>query len=111
MSKSVLTHSFYKPGRGGHAPGDIRDAFLEAIEAYEAWEDGDPEPCVEVRGRPMRLSEVCGLLWNCSDTMPGIDARHLEGMLRDLEASCGSYARAARALKHAIGQALTRDAA
>ena len=38
-----------------------------------------------------------GLLWNCSDTMPGIDAQHLEGMLCDPEAS----ARAARAMKHA----------
>lgn len=105
MSKSVLSRSFYKPALGGHAPGDIRDAFLAAIEAYEAWEDGEPEPCIEVRERPMRLSEVCGLLWNCSDTMPGIDRDNLEGMLRDPEASCGSYARAARALKHAIGEA------
>lgn len=111
MSKPVLTHSFYKPGRGGHAPGDIRAAFLEAIEAYEAWEDGEPEPTVEVRERPMRLSEVCGLLWNCSDTMPGVEERHLEGMLPWPQPSCATYARAARTLKDAISRVLTREAA
>jgi|GEM_PF-2736523 len=111
MSKSVLVRSFYKPGRGGHAPDDIRDVFLNAIEAYAAWEDGEPEPQVEVRGRPMRLSEVCSLLWNCRDTMPGIDRDHLEGMLCWPQPSCGSYARAARALKDAVGRALARDVA
>ena len=106
MSNAVLNHSFYKPARGGHAPGDLRNAFLEAIEAYEAWETGEPEPTVELRERQMCLPEVCGLLWNCSDIMPGLDQRHLENMLPDPEGSCFTYARAARALRAAIAAAV-----
>jgi hypothetical protein len=28
--------------RCGHAPGHVRDMFLEAIEAYRAWQPGEP---------------------------------------------------------------------
>ena len=36
------------PRRG--APGDLRDAFLGAVDACEAWEaGGEPEPLVELR--------------------------------------------------------------
>ena len=108
MSRSVLVHSRYRPARGGHAPGDLRNAFLEAVEAFEVWEEGSPEPTVEVRDQPIRLSVLCGLLWNCSDIMPGLDQRQLEGVLpsryigEDRSGTCFTYARAARAMREAI---------
>ncbi len=98
---TTLAHSSYMPGRGGHAPGDVRDAFLEALDAYEAWDDGEPEPTVDLRGRPVSLSTLCGLLWNCSDIMPGSARSQMVDMLPFgiTEGHVTTYARAARALK------------
>lgn len=110
MPQPILIRSSYRPARGGHAPGDLRDAFLEGIEAFAAWRPGQPEPTVEVREQAVRLSVLCGLLWNCSDTLPGLDQRQLEGALpqrffgQDREGTCSSYARAARAMRGAIRQ-------
>jgi len=60
MSK-VLDHSFYNPARGGHAPGDIRAAFIDALDAFEAWCDHEPAPLVDVRGQSLALGTVCGV--------------------------------------------------
>jgi hypothetical protein len=68
--KSVTFGSYYSPARGGHAPGDIRDAFVEAVDAYGGWKAGQPEPMVDVREQRLTIRQVCGLLWNCSDCMP-----------------------------------------
>ncbi|CAO4183532.1 BRA0787 family protein [Methylorubrum aminovorans] len=111
MSQSVLIHSRYKPARGGHAPGDLRNAFLEAIEAFEAWEEGADEPTVDVRDRPVTITRLCGLLWNCSDTMPGSEQRVLEDMLPgrwigdDRRGTLNTYAMAARAMRESVARA------
>src|SRR5262245_52593030 len=61
--------------RNGHAPGHVRETFLDAIDAFIAWEDGAPEPTVEYEvnyvPRQITLSKACGLLWNCNDILPG----------------------------------------
>jgi hypothetical protein len=44
MQTSVLHHSSYSPLQGGHAPGDIREAFCDAVDAFDAWKDGEPSP-------------------------------------------------------------------
>jgi hypothetical protein len=90
--------------RHGHAPGHVRDMFLEAVEAYNAWEAGEPEPTVEYEigyvPRPIPISRACGLLWNCTDILPGTAFDGLEW--------CGvspkprTYAAAARAMKREI---------
>lgn len=72
MQPSILSRSFFSPARGGHAPGDLRDAFCDAVDAYEAWEDDEPEPKIEVRECAFTVRQVCGLLWNCSDITPGM---------------------------------------
>ena len=41
----------------GHAPGRIRDAFLDALEFEET---DTPE-----------FAALCGKLWNCTDALPG----------------------------------------
>lgn len=41
----------WKPAAGGHAPGYARDTFIAAIEAFEGWEDGEPEPSVLARAQ------------------------------------------------------------
>ena len=102
MPRTPLVGSFYIPGRGGHAPGDLREAFGDAIEAYELWNDGEPEPTVEVREKAVLISAVCGYLWNCGDIMPHMmvdainDLTPFDPLLRR------TYAAGARKLKSMI---------
>jgi hypothetical protein len=108
LSHSILANSFYNPPRGGHAPGDIRDAFGEAVDAYEAWIDGEQEPTIEVRDQELAISAVCGLLWCCTDIMPS----SLYTQIRDLfrwpaeMPQRRTYAVGARLLKGMIASAL-----
>jgi hypothetical protein len=93
----ILVHSCFNPGRGGHAPGDLRDAFADAVEAYAAWPEGGLEPRVELQDQPVPISRVFGLLHNCTDIMP----RAIRDEVRDLvpgEAVSGSYAAGAQVL-------------
>lgn len=104
---TILKHSRYKPAIGGHAPGDLRDAFGEAVDAYEQWEDGAPEPTVELREQPVPISTVCGLLWNCADQLPGLLANQLRDLYRwpDEPPPSNTYGAAARRLKAMIAEA------
>jgi hypothetical protein len=107
-TQSILAHTCYNPPRGGHAPGDIRDAFCEAVDAYEAWNDGEQEPTIEVRHQELAISDVCGLLWCCTDIMPS----SLYTQIRDLfrwpteMPQRRTYAVGARLLKGMIASAL-----
>lgn len=95
-SSPIFFKSYYQPRRGGHAPGDIRAALFEAVEAYEIWEDNTPEPVIEIRGQSLPISRVCGMLWNCTDIMPWLTCSALE--LRH----GSTYAQGARHLKSLI---------
>jgi hypothetical protein len=92
--------SNYRIGMGGHAPGHVRDAFLSAIEAYADWNGIGPEPTVEFevhyKPRPIPISKVCGLVWNCTDILPGGAWDELIG--NDVLPGQRTYASAARAL-------------
>lgn len=69
--------------RGGHATADIREAFLECLDAPadEGWQPFGG------KGR------VLGRLWNCTDIVPGY-------YCNELGLQTGStYAQAIRALK------------
>jgi hypothetical protein len=74
----------------GHAPGHLRNEFLEALEAhYKNRTDS------KIRER---LAAACALLWNCTDILPGSDA----AMVADLvsgERRGYSYAAAARQIR------------
>ena len=56
--------SRYNPSRGGHAPGHLRNRFFELVETGE----ND----IDVKGEYPDIAKVSGLLWNCTDIMPGI---------------------------------------
>ncbi len=68
----------FNPARGGHAPGHIRDAFLTAIEIRYKQRGGDPVVPVGYDDTPVPLSRLCGLLWNCTDILPGEDCNLLD---------------------------------
>ena len=56
----------YRPNRGGHAPGHLRDALLKYID-----EDSEPETVIvgeEESIMPVRW--LIGQLWNCTDVLP-----------------------------------------
>lgn len=73
----------FNPSRGGHAPGIYREAFLDKVEAYR---------------RPSDI--VIGMLWNCTDILPG-DCCDI------LEIPAGStYAQAVRLIKRACPEFL-----
>ena len=93
---AILTRSHYSPALGGHGPNDVRDAFLEAIEACFLWKAGEPEPTVELRDAEVSIRVLCVQLWNCSDFLAGSDAMRFELLCGS---RAGTYGSAARALK------------
>ncbi len=58
-----------------HAPEHIRDTACAAFEAWAEWDGFKPEPTVvyEVHYEPhqISISRACGLVWNCTDIVPG----------------------------------------
>ena len=97
---NLLIKSRYKPARGGHAPSDLREAFEQAVEAYCEWAEGDPEPIVDLRGKDVPISRICGLLWSCIDAAPSDLRRTMEEIDADFRGF--TYATAARSLKALI---------
>jgi hypothetical protein len=81
----------------GHAPGDLRAAFIEAVNYFEHWNELEPNPAVEFHDRPVPIGEVCGLLWNCSDILPGETADKLIDLGGEMRSR--TYGAAARWLK------------
>jgi hypothetical protein len=61
--------------RHGHAPGHVRDTALEAFAAWLDWDRKPPEPTVDYEigwvPRPIPLTYALGLVWNCTDIVPG----------------------------------------
>ncbi len=55
-----------------HAPHHHREAFTDALDAYGTWNAGEPVPQVELCGALVPIDIVAGLLWNCTDILPGI---------------------------------------
>jgi hypothetical protein len=53
----------YKFGHGGHVGGHLRDAFEDFI-------DGPHEEHFH-NGKQLDLLALTGMLWNCTDVMPG----------------------------------------
>ena len=75
----------YKPNRGGHAPGFLRDAFQEWVE-----EEDQEKNTVIIDDAEKPLQWLCGQLWNCTDVLPNGDCS-----LLDIP-SGSTYAQAAR---------------
>jgi len=73
---------------------------LKAVEAFVYWNGTDPEPRVEFEvnyePQPISLSKACGLVWNCTDILPGGEEQLLSVEL-GMNTS-GTYASAARAM-------------
>jgi hypothetical protein len=62
--------------RNGHAPGHVRETACDAFEAWLDWDGNGPEPTVEyeIHYEPhqISISRALGLVWNCTDIVPGV---------------------------------------
>ena len=91
--------------RSGHHPGHVRETFLNAVDAFMAWNKGEPEPTVEFEvkyiPRQIPISKACTLVWGCTDVMPGSAFNELADVL-DIKRR--TYAACARAMLRAIKQ-------
>ncbi|MDK1493529.1 hypothetical protein QN219_26365 [Sinorhizobium sp. 7-81] len=54
----------------GHAPITLQNLFREALEAYDDWDEGMPEPVVSYEGNVLPISDVFDWMKPCTDTMP-----------------------------------------
>jgi transcriptional regulator with XRE-family HTH domain len=93
----------YQAARGGHAPGHLRDAFLEWLQESIHSPPGEPLPTmVEVSDEPRPIAWLFGQLWNCSDILPRQDFESVNEILVSENAPAidrQTYAAAVRALK------------
>ena len=94
--------------RSGHAPGHVRETFLNAIEAFVAWGAGEPEPTVDFEigyvPRSIPISKACTLVWNCTDIIPGYAFDLLDDELLGMKRR--TYAACARSMHEAIKSAV-----
>jgi hypothetical protein len=58
MIKEMIFGDIAALGRGGHAPGDLRGAFIDAVEAMGQWTPGNPIPTVEVRDQLVSVTSL-----------------------------------------------------
>jgi hypothetical protein len=65
--------------RNGHAPSHLRETAGDAFLAWMDWDGTSPEPAVLYETN----SRACGLIWNCTDIVPGLV---FHGLRFDLEA-------------------------
>jgi len=93
----------------GHASANLRQVFLNAIDAFERWPENGPEPTVLLDGINVSISRVCNLLRNCSDVLPGPACRQIRelalwhyGDPLTLKVNGVSYASGARLLKDMV---------
>ena len=88
---------------------NIRQAFSDAVDAYEGWSNGEPEPSIEVGSADnvLPISRVAGMAWHSKDSMPRLLCDQINGLLRHpIECREGSsYAQGARHLKAMIESA------
>lgn len=67
----IIKRPRYSATTGGHAPGHLRNAFLECL---ENWAKGQKTPERE----RLTFRELTGKLWNCTDIMPGSECDLLD---------------------------------
>lgn len=87
----IMKRPRYSATTGGHAPGHLRDAFLECL---ENWAEGQKMPERE----RLTFRELTGKLWNCTDIMPGSECD-----LLDIPTG-STFAQAAREIRRRLGE-------
>lgn len=94
----------YQANIGGHAPGDLRDQFVELLHEFVTVDSDEGESFTKITHE---LWTTAGRLWNCTDISPEIltDAFEDLGYLRGgygVDHQASTYARAARLIRYHI---------
>ncbi len=76
---NLYNRNRFTPSRGGHAPGHLRDAFLEMVESGDWRKDSGEGMPVGYHDTPVSFRALTGLLWNCTDVLPGRGNRRPPG--------------------------------
>lgn len=98
----------------GHAPFHLHQAFSEAIDAYEDWLPGQPEPSIALEGRDVPISAIFGRMRTCFDILPARLADIVTDIVGTIVPAGGNqitYADAAVALRAKCVYRLKRVAA
>jgi hypothetical protein len=98
-TKKKYNSATYNPSRGYHAPGHLRNIFEEIAERIRQNKKVNLSTKVsEFEGdTQFTVGEIIGLLWNCTDILPGGLYDELIGI--GLEFQNRTYAAAGQALK------------
>lgn len=89
---------------------NLSEVLSDLIEAYEAWNDHEPEPTILVSERAVTITAATGLLWHCREWMPNRLRRSVldhiaRGEPAHTETSLATYAQAARIMRRRIREA------
>ena len=92
------------PLHEGHAPIFLHLAFQDALESFENWRHGEPEPSVDCDGKQTVISAVFGRMRTCTDIMPVRIVDDVQAVVEDpslakLDGPSAIYAEAARILR------------
>ena len=84
------------PVRPGDTGDDVRAAFLGAVAELAAWQAGEPEPEIELRGYRCGVTRVFGMMIRCHEPLPDDAARQVRVLVA--EGDTATWASAAVAL-------------
>ena len=95
----------FNPSKGGHAQGHLRHIFEEIAELLEQDKEVHLNTKLGDSGdvNPYTVGEIIGLLWNCTDILPGSIYDIL--LTADLDFQSKTYGAAARAMKRFLEEA------
>jgi hypothetical protein len=96
----------YNPARGGHAPGHLRQAFLDYLDER----DNHPslDDAIEAGTEDRTLRWLIGQLWNCSDILPSGSRMTLKDWYPQ-DQECWTYGRTVRLLAQDLRQTPERQ--
>jgi hypothetical protein len=89
----------YNPSRGGHAPGHLREVFNEFLLLMLRKKIGLNTKFKLNSQTEITVDKICGLLWNCTDVLPGDSFDIAQDLPPDDALMADTYAAATRRLK------------
>ena len=92
---------------------NIHPAFEEAVDAFEVWGEGEPEPTIEVDSESLTIPQICGRLWNDTNFMPNRVHSRIRDIIHDNGGDADGvgphYSHGARCLKKLYQEAIGQD--
>lgn len=97
------------PLHEGHASIILQEAFLEAVEAFAAWQEGGDEPTVSYEDKDVPISSIFGRFRTSNDLLPQKARLAVDDILGGAEGLGDTYSGAASELRELSLQRLKAD--